>query len=45
MNNPKIKVNSNLVTSTTPGKEWEGVKPDTRKKKNTKAKSKAKKSK
>tara|TARA_Y100000004_G_scaffold86855_1_gene97343 strand:+ start:502 stop:633 length:132 start_codon:yes stop_codon:yes gene_type:complete len=40
MNNPKIKVNSNLVTSTVPGKEWEGTKPDTRKKKATKSKAK-----
>lgn len=43
MNNPKIKVNSQLVTSTTPGKKWEGEKPDTRKKRGTRKKKKAKK--
>ena len=43
MQNEKIKVNSQLVTSTTPGKKWEGEKPDTRKKRGTSKKKKAKK--
>tara|TARA_R100000458_G_C8141761_1_gene152665 strand:- start:498 stop:626 length:129 start_codon:yes stop_codon:yes gene_type:complete len=38
MQNEKIKTNTQLVTSTVPGKPFEGEKVDTRKKRNTKKK-------